>query len=55
MLCINCERFMGCPVSSTNGGGCDIDGVDDFGRGRDLIAMDSIPEYDEEDDGYDRY
>lgn len=55
MLCINCECAMDCLDPDRFGGGCDMDGVDDFGRGRDLLDDDSIPEHDEDDNGYDRY
>ena len=53
MQCINCSQYPGCPQVVSNGGGCDIDGSDDFGCGSPLPDFDSIPDYDEDDyEGY---
>lgn len=42
MWCCNCPAFADCDDSATLGGGCDMDGADDFG-------VDPIDNFDDDD------
>lgn len=51
MQCEFCELARDCKDPAQYGGGCDIDGADDFGCSS-PEDLDTIPEYDD-DNGYD--
>ena len=55
MKCINCPIFYTCSSIAKNGGGCDMDGSDDFGcYFRNVNRNNTIHEDDDFDDGFEQ-